>query len=102
MVASGNDIHFAFARDFAKNVVEKPANRQCIEDLIGQLLGRRVHVHCQVGAQVTGVTEQQPAPAVRSAAEKPTEADLEQDPVALHAQHELGAVASKIPPDNKE
>ena len=102
VVASGNDIHFAFARDFAKNVVEKPANRQCIEDLIGQLLGRRVHVHCQVGAQVTGVTEQQPAPAVRSAAEKPTEADLEQDPVALHAQHELGAVASKIPPDNKE
>ncbi|MEZ4767622.1 MAG: DNA polymerase III subunit gamma/tau [Caldilineales bacterium] len=97
VVASGSDIHFAFERDFAKNVVEKPANRQCVEDLIGQLLGRRVHVHCQVGSQVTGVAETQPAPATpRPAAETPAETDLEQDPVALHAKQELGAVASKL------
>ena len=98
VVASGSDIHFAFERDFAKNVVEKPSNRQCVEDLIGQLLGRRVHVHCQVGAQVTGVTETPPAlAAARPAAEKLPDTDLEQDPVALHAQQELGAVASKLP-----
>ena len=99
VVATGDDIYLAFERDFAKNVVEKSANRQTVEDLIDQLLGRHVKVHCQVGAQVTGVSQPRsaPSPAARPPAEKPHETDLEQDPVALHAQQELGAVASKIP-----
>lgn len=104
VVASGDDIYLAFERDFAKNVVEKSANRQTVEDLIDQLLGRRVTVHCQVGAQVTGVPEPRtaPAPAARPTVEKPTEGDLEQDPVALHAQQALGAVASKLAAGKKE
>ena len=104
VVASGDDIYLAFERDFAKNVVEKTANRQTVEDLIDQLLGRRVTVHCQVGAQVTGVPQQRstPAPVARPPAEPPHETDLEQDPVALHAQQTLGAVASKLPAGKKE
>jgi DNA polymerase III gamma/tau subunit len=94
VVASGDDIHFAFERDFAKTVVEKAANRETVEDLIGQLLGRRVHVHCQVGAQVTGVVPQRPTQPLSTA--KPADNDLDQDPVLLHAQQELGAVARKL------
>ncbi len=55
VVAVGDDIYFAFEHDFAKTMVERPANRATVQDLIVKLLGRPVRIHCQVGTQVTGV-----------------------------------------------
>jgi DNA polymerase-3 subunit gamma/tau len=101
VVALGDDIYFAFEHDLSKQVVERPNNKAVVESLISQLLGRKVHVHCQVGAQVTGVAAlTRPERAERSerAVESPPEAvdDLAADPVVRHAQQALGAVASKL------
>jgi hypothetical protein len=99
VVAVGDDIYFAFEHDFAKQRVERPEDKKVVEDLIARLLGRPVHVHCQVGTQVTGVV----APARSERAERtaanpaPTAADdLAADPVVRHAQQTLGAVPSKL------
>ncbi|MEI2691086.1 MAG: DNA polymerase III subunit gamma/tau [Anaerolineae bacterium] len=101
VVALGDDIYFAFEHDLSKQVVERPNNKAVVESLISQLLGRKVHVHCQVGAQVTGVAvAARPERVERS--ERPVEPppgvgdDLAADPVVRHAQQALGAVASKL------
>lgn len=101
VVALGDDIYFAFEHDLSKQVVERPNNKAVVESLISQLLGRPVHVHCQVGAQVTGVAAAaRPERVERS--ERAVEAppgvvdDLAADPVVRHAQQALGAVASKL------
>jgi DNA polymerase-3 subunit gamma/tau len=100
VVAVGDDIYFAFEHDFAKQRVERPEDKRFVEDSISRLLGRAIHVHCQVGTQVTGVV----APPVRvqraeGAATLPSlhaADDLTTDPVVRHAQQNLGAVASKL------
>ncbi len=98
VVALGDDIYFAFEHDLSKQVVERPNNKAVVESLISQLLGRKVHVHCQVGAQVTGVA----AAARVERSERPPEPppaageDMSADPVVRHAQQALGAVASKL------
>lgn len=99
VVAVGDDIYFAFEHEFAKQRVERPEDKKVVEDLIARLVGRPVHVHCQVGTQVTGVV----APArsehgARTADESPPAAadDLAADPVVRHAQQVLGAVPSKL------
>jgi DNA polymerase III gamma/tau subunit len=98
VVAVGDDIYFAFEHDFAKQRVERPDDKKVVEDLIARLLGRPVHVHCQVGTQVTGVV----APVrgertERAVADPPAAADdLAVDPVVRHAQQILGAVPSKL------
>jgi DNA polymerase-3 subunit gamma/tau len=99
VVAVGDDIYFAFEHDFAKQRVERPEDKKVVEDLIARLVGRPVHVHCQVGTQVTGVVA--PARSERSersaANPAPTAADeLAADPVVRHAQQVLGAVPSKL------
>jgi hypothetical protein len=99
VVAVGDDIYFAFEHDFAKQRVERPEDKKVVEDLIARLLGRPVHVHCQVGTQVTGVVA--PARAERTErvavqAEPAAADDLAADPVVRHAQQMLGAVASKL------
>jgi hypothetical protein len=99
VVAVGDDIYFAFEHDFAKQRVERPEDKKVVEDLIARLLGRPVHVHCQVGTQVTGVVA--PARSERSerSAANPAPAaadDLATDPVVRHAQQVLGAVPSKL------
>jgi DNA polymerase III gamma/tau subunit len=99
VVAVGDDIYFAFEHDFAKQRVERPEDKKVVEDLIARLLGRPVHVHCQVGTQVTGIVA--PARSERSerSAANPAPAaadDLAADPVVRHAQQVLGAVPSKL------
>jgi DNA polymerase III gamma/tau subunit len=96
VVAVGDDIYFAFEHDFAKQRVERPEDKKVVEDLIARLLGRPVHVHCQVGTQVTGVVA--PVRSERAIANPaPTAADdLAADPVVRHAQQVLGAVPSKL------
>jgi DNA polymerase III gamma/tau subunit len=102
VVAHGDDIYFAFEHELSKQVVERPQNKATVENLISQLLGRKVHVHCQVGAQVTGVaTAARPERSERSerttAGPSPAAGDdLTTDPVVRHAQQTLGAVASKL------
>ena len=102
VVAVGDDIYFAFEHDFAKTMVERPANRATVQDLIAKLLGRPVRIHCQVGTQVTGVapvataaTKDKVTVASRVASE-PAPEDLDDDPVVQHAKHHLGAVPSKL------
>ncbi len=99
VVAVGDDIYFAFEHDFAKQRVERPEDKKVVEDLIARLVGRPMHVHCQVGMQVTGVAA--PARVERSdrAMAEPAPAasdDLAMDPVVRHAQQVLGAVPSKL------
>jgi DNA polymerase-3 subunit gamma/tau len=96
VVAVGDDIYFAFEHDFAKQRVERPEDKKVVEDLIARLLGRPVHVHCQVGTQVTGVVA--PAHSERAIANPAPSAadDLAADPVVRHAQQVLGAVPSKL------
>ncbi len=101
VVAQGDDIYFAFEHDLSRQVVERSNNKVVVEGLISQLLGRKVRIHCQVGAQVTGVAaEARPQRAEQSeravADPPPTADDLTADPVVRHAQQALGAVASKI------
>ena len=102
VVAVGDDIYFAFEHDFAKTMVERPANRATVQDLIVKLLGRPVRIHCQVGTQVTGVAPVAPAatedrpPVAPKAAREPVPEDLDDDPVVQHAKHHLGAVPSKL------
>ncbi len=99
VVAQGDDIYFAFEHELSKQVVERAPNKAVVEGLIGQLLGRKVHVHCQVGAQVTGVAvAARPERVTRAPVEPapPVEDDLAADPVVRHAQQTLGAVASKL------
>jgi DNA polymerase III subunit gamma/tau len=100
VVAAGDDIYFAFEHDFAKQRVERPEDKRFVEDSISRLLGRTIHVHCQVGTQVTGVVASA-ARAERAAhgAVEPSRVpadDLAADPVVRHAQQNLGAVASKL------
>ena len=101
VVAQGDDIYFAFEHDLSRQVVERPNNKTVVENLISQLLGRPVHIHCQVGSQVTGIASAaRPERAERNepAGEAPAAAtdDLTTDPVVRHAQQTLGAVASKL------
>lgn len=97
VVAVGDDIYFAFEHDFAKQRVERPEDKRFVEDSISRLLGRAIHVHCQVGTQVTGVVTAS-ARAERMAVEPTRDPvdDLTADPVVRHAQQNLGAVASKL------
>lgn len=102
VVAVGDDVYFAFEHDFAKTMVERPANKATVQDLIAKLLGRPVRIHCQVGTQVTGVGltapvagEERPAPALKpSPAAEPE--NLDDDPVVQHAKQHLGAVPSRL------
>jgi DNA polymerase-3 subunit gamma/tau len=102
VVAVGDDIYFAFEHDFAKTMVERPANRATVQDLIVKLLGRPVRIHCQVGTHVTGVAPAEPAatkdkpPVAPKTVREPVPEDLEDDPVVQHAKHHLGAVPSKL------
>jgi DNA polymerase III subunit gamma/tau len=102
VVAVGDDIYFAFEHDFAKTMVERPANRATVQDLIAKLLGRPVRIHCQVGTQVTGVAPvataaaKDKSPVASKAAREPAPEDLDDDPVVQHAKHHLGAVPSKL------
>jgi DNA polymerase-3 subunit gamma/tau len=99
VVAVGDDIYFAFEHDFAKQRVERPENKAVVEDLIARLLGRPVHVHCQVGTQVTGVVAPARSQRTDRVAAEPALAaadDLVADPVVRHAQQVLGAVPSKL------
>ncbi len=98
VVAQGDDIYFAFEHDLSRQVVERPNNKAVVESLIGELLGRKVHIHCQVGAQVTGVAAAARVERSERPAEPPPAAsdDLTADPVVRHAQQALGAVASKL------
>ncbi len=101
VVAQGDDIYFAFEHDLSRQVVERSNNKAVVEGLISQLLGRKVRIHCQVGAQVTGVATATRPERVehgeRAPAEPPLAADdLTADPVVRHAQQALGAVASKL------
>jgi hypothetical protein len=99
VVASGDDIYFAFEHEFAKTMVERPVNKATVQELIVKLLGRPVRIHCQVGAQVTGVaqTAVEKASLARSApAGEAAPLDLDDDPVVQHAKRYLGAVSSKL------
>jgi DNA polymerase III gamma/tau subunit len=99
VVAVGDDIYFAFEHDLSRQVVDRPNNKAVVENLIGQLLGRKVQVHCQVGTQVTGVVTSSRANLIERVAVEPPPAaadDLTSDPVVRHAQQALGAVASKL------
>ena len=95
VVASGGEIYFAFEHEFAKDRVERPGNKAVVQDLLAQLLGRPVRLHCQVGQQVTGVKTSQeevrPKPDAASADE-----GLADDPVVQHAQRNLGAVPGQV------
>lgn len=101
VVALGDDIYFAFEHDLSRQVVERPNNKTVVENLISQLLGRRVHIHCQVGSQVTGIAAAARPERVerneRAGEASPAAADdLTTDPVVRHAQQALGAVASRL------
>ncbi|MEA3337774.1 MAG: DNA polymerase III subunit gamma/tau [Chloroflexota bacterium] len=99
VVAQGDDVYFAFEHEFAKTVVERPANKAFLQEMLGQILGKMVRLHCQVGTQVTGVSEPVHRPAPTPAVPQgPEEQDLSDDPVAEHARENLGAVTSKIGP----
>lgn len=102
VVASGSDVHFAFEKEFSKRTVERAPNKAALQDLLSQLLGRPIRLHCQVGTEVTGVV-----PASASAAadvssppspEPPAtvEDGLANDPVVEHARRHLGAVTSSV------
>ena len=54
VVAHGNDVYFSFENEFSRSTVDRPANKTALQDLIGQLLGRTVRLHCQVGSAVVG------------------------------------------------
>ena len=99
VVAVGDDIYFAFEHEFAKQRVERPEDKKVVEDLIARLLGRPVHIHCQVGTQVTGVVAPTRNERADRAVANPAPAaadDLTADPVVRHAQQVLGAVPSKL------
>jgi DNA polymerase III gamma/tau subunit len=97
VIASGDDIYFAFESEFSKNTVERATNKAALQDLIGQLLGRPIRLHCQVGNEVTGVQPAQSktveSPPALPAADSHELAD---DPVVEHALHNLGAVPGKV------
>lgn len=102
VVAVGDDIYLAFETDFAKTMVERPANRATVQDLIVKLLGRPVRIYCQVGTHVTGVASAEPVAtkdrspvAPKVVCERMPE-DLDDDPVVQHAKHHLGAVPRKL------
>lgn len=103
VVASGDDVYFAFESEFSKNTVERAANKAALQDLIGQLLGRSIRLHCQLGSQVTGVSPAQPraveSPPARPVADGPPREEaheLADDPVVEHALHNLGAVPGEV------
>jgi DNA polymerase-3 subunit gamma/tau len=101
VVARGGDIYFAFEHEFAKERVERPGNKTVVQDLLAQLLGRPVRLHCQVGQQVTGVTASQEE-VVPSTAAPAAEDELTDDPVVQHAQRNLGAVPGQIQPEDPQ
>jgi hypothetical protein len=97
VVASGDDIYFAFEHEFAKTMVERPANKATVQDLIVKLLGRPVRIHCQVGTQVTGVAQaagERDLVAKSAPTGEAASLDLDDDPVVQHAKRYLGAVSS--------
>ena len=94
VVAAGDHIYFAFERDLSKQIVEQ--NKATVENLISQLLGRSVHVHCQVGAQVTGVEVEPRAASTPAAVESANDKETGVDPVVRHAEQSLGAVVRKV------
>jgi len=99
VMADGSEIYFAFEKEFSKSVVERPANRAALQDLLSQVLGKPVRLHCQVGSKVTGVASTpspQPPPPAQPA--PPSAEDLTSDPVVQHARQTMGAVISPIPP----
>lgn len=101
VVGDGSDVYFAFESDFSRRVVERPANKDAVERLLSQLLGRSIRLHCQVGTQVTGMpaapqSEPQEAPAARSEVSADPGTELADDPVVQHARRNLGAVPSSV------
>jgi len=96
VVAAGDDIYLAFEHDFAKTFVERPANKATVQQLLTQLLGRSLRVHCQVGTHVTGVPAQmQPAAPGLARASEPGQ-DFGDDPLVQHAREHLGAVPGDV------
>ena len=105
VVADGNNVYFAFEKDFSRRTVERPANKTALQDLLAQLLGRPVYLHCQVGTEVTGVMPAGPTEAGqaqagvrRSDMVETGEAidEMAEDPVVDHARRELGAVSTTL------
>lgn len=100
VVASGDDVYFAFENEFSRATVERPANKALLQDLIGQLLGRSIHLHCQVGAEVKLPAASRPSSASDAQLQKSAEAhDLVDDPVVEHALRHLGAVSRNAADD---
>jgi DNA polymerase-3 subunit gamma/tau len=94
VVAHGDDVYFSFENEFSRSTVDRLANKSVLQDLIGQLLGRPVRLHCQVGGAVIGGD-----PAQQSLAATPPALGAEQvadDPVVAHALQNLGAVTSNV------
>jgi DNA polymerase-3 subunit gamma/tau len=103
VVATGDDIYFAFESEFSKNTVERAANKAALQDLISQLLGRPIRLQCQVGHTVTGVHPAQLRAVESSPAQPAAGADeLADDPVVEHALHHLGAVPGKVVKDRAQ
>lgn len=103
VVATGDDIYFAFESEFSKNTVERAANKAALQDLIGQLLGRPIRLHCQAGQMVTGVQPAQPRAAESSPAPPVARRDeLADDPVVEHALKHLGAVPGEAVQDREQ
>lgn len=97
VVASGSDVYFAFENEFSRSTVDRPANKLALQDLIGQLLGRPVNLHCQVGtAGVAGEPARKRVGDPPIAEDSSPVADITDDPVVEHALHNLGAVKGVV------
>lgn len=91
VVASGDDVYFAFENEFSRSTVERSANKVFLQELIGQLLGRSVRLHCQVGAEVKLPISEQPSSPSQLQTSAETQGLID-DPVVEHARRHLGAV----------
>lgn len=94
VVAQGNDVYFAFESEFSKTTVERPANKRAVQDLLVQLLGRPVTLHCQVGREVVGLPMASKASTPQSHPSAPELAA--EDPLVEHARQQWGAQASAV------
>jgi DNA polymerase-3 subunit gamma/tau len=101
VVARGDNIYFAVGSKFSHTTIERSANKQALEGLLEQLLGRPVHLHCQTGTKVTmaeSVSEAEPPPREQAMDPAPDKG-MADDPVVQHARENLGAVSSTVDAD---
>ncbi|MCS6844725.1 MAG: DNA polymerase III subunit gamma/tau [Caldilineales bacterium] len=96
VVAHGDDLYFSFENEFSRALVDRPANRLALQELVAELLARPVRLHCQVGSASEVVGSSRPsAPGVASASRKESDPPVvhpADDPVVEHAVQKLGAV----------